>query len=114
MHVRKDDLVQVISGDDALSGKPHKVLRVLPEDNKVVVEGVNLVKKHVKPSRRHPRGGQLSKEMPISAANVLLWCNTCGRGVRTGRRVTGATKERYCKKCGNALGQVGKAGAAQA
>jgi len=109
MHVRRDDLVEVIAGDDATPGRAHKVLRVLPAENKVVVEGINRVWKHVKPNRRNPQGGRLSKEMPIAASNVLLYCPTCRRGVRIGRRylATGA-KERYCKKCGNGLGMLSK------
>jgi large subunit ribosomal protein L24 len=109
MHVRKDDMVQVLRGDDAERGRARKVLRVLPDENKVVVEGVNRVYKHVKPNRRNPQGGRLSKEMPISASNVLLYCPTCRRGVRLGRRYTpDGRKERYCKKCGSGLGTLAK------
>jgi large subunit ribosomal protein L24 len=109
MHVRKDDLVEVIAGDDAQRGRAHKVLRVLPAVNKVVVEGVNRVYKHVKPSRRNPQGGRLSKEMPIAASNVLLYCSTCRRGVRTGHRYAAdGHKERFCKKCGAGLGTLSK------
>jgi large subunit ribosomal protein L24 len=109
VHVRKDDLVEVIAGDDAVKGRARKVLRVLPDDGKLVVEGVNRVYKHVKPNRRNPQGGRLSKEMPIDASNVLLYCNTCRRGVRTGRRYTDqGAKERYCKKCGGGLGMLSK------
>jgi large subunit ribosomal protein L24 len=112
MHVRKDDIVEVLTGDDA--GTPQsrttgRVLRVLPAKHKVVVEGVNRVYKHLKPSRQNPQGGRLSKEMPIDASNVLLYCSTCRRGVRTGRRYTDeGRKERYCKKCGNNLGMLSK------
>jgi large subunit ribosomal protein L24 len=109
MHVRKDDLVEVIAGDDAEKGRAHKVLRVLPAANKVVVESVNRVYKHVKPNRRNPQGGRLSKEMPISASNVLLFCTTCRRGVRTGHRYAAdGHKERFCKKCGAGLGALSK------
>ncbi len=109
MHVKKDDLVEVIAGDDAVPGRARKVLRVLPEEGKVVVEGVNRTKKHVKPSKRNPQGGQLSKELPVSASNVLLYCATCRRGVRIGRRYRDdGSKERYCKKCGNGLGALSK------
>ena len=73
VHVRKDDMVEVIAGDDAEKGRAHKVLRVLPDEGKVVVEGINRVYKHVKPNRRNPQGGRLSKEMPIDASNVLLY-----------------------------------------
>src|SRR5262245_43646764 len=115
MHVRKDDLVQVIAGDDAEEGRARRVLRVLPDVHKVVVEGVNRVYKHVKPSRRNPQGGRLSKEMPINASNCLLFCQTCRRGVRNGRRyTTDGAKERYCKKCGNGLGMLSKPRAAYA
>jgi large subunit ribosomal protein L24 len=109
MHIRKDDMVQVISGDDAEEGRAHRVLRVLPKENKVVVEGINRVYKHVKPSRRNPQGGRLSKEMPISASNVLLWCPTCRRGRRLGHRYTAnGSKERFCKKCSAGLGMLSK------
>jgi large subunit ribosomal protein L24 len=110
VHVRKDDMVQVIAGDDAEKGKAHKVLRVLPDVGKVVVEGINKVYKHVKPSQRSPQGGRLSKEMPIDASNVLLFCNTCRRGVRIGRRYeANGAKVRFCKKCGAGLGAISKA-----
>jgi large subunit ribosomal protein L24 len=113
MHVRKDDLVEVITGDDA--GTPQsrttgRVLRVLPDEGKVVVEGINRVYKHLKPNRQNPQGGRLSKEMPIDVSNVLLYCSTCRRGVRIGRRYTDdGRKERYCRKCGNSLGMLSKA-----
>jgi large subunit ribosomal protein L24 len=110
MHVRKDDMVEVITGDDAEKGRARKVLRVLPDVNKVVVEGVNRVYKHVKPNRRNPQGGRLSKEMPVSASNVLLFCPTCRGGRRVGRRYADdGHKERYCKKCGSSLGALSKA-----
>ena len=110
MHVKKDDMVEVIAGDDAEPGRARRVLRVLPEANKVVVEAVNRVYKHVKPNRRNAQGGRLSREMPISASNVLLFCGTCRRGTRTGHRyASDGHKERYCKKCGAGLGVLSKA-----
>jgi len=109
MHIKKDDLVEVIAGDDAVVGRARKVLRVMPAEGKIVVEGVNRTKKHVKPNRRNPQGGQLSMELPISAANVLLYCPTCRRGRRLGHRyLDDGSKERYCKKCGNGLGALSK------
>jgi large subunit ribosomal protein L24 len=118
MHVKKDDLVEVIAGDDAGTAKARvtaRVLRVLPEERKVVVEGINRVYKHLKPNRRNQQGGRLSKEMPIDASNVLLYCSTCRRGVKVGKRYDSeGRKERYCKKCGNGLGWLSKARKAHA
>src|SRR6188768_1481077 len=93
MNIRKDDQVEVITGDD--KGSPGgrriaKVLRVLPEKNKVVVEGVNRVYKHLKPSQKNQQGGRLSKEMPVDASNVMLYCSACGRGVRVGHKFNDA------------------------
>jgi large subunit ribosomal protein L24 len=117
MHIRKDDQVEVIAG--ANRGSPAqrriaKVLRVLPTRNKIVVEGVNRVYKHLKPSAKSQQGGRLSKEMPIDVSNVMLFCPSCGRGVRVGHRFTDAgRKQRYCKKCGGGLGDVGPAKASR-
>jgi large subunit ribosomal protein L24 len=110
MHIRKDDLVEVIAGDDAEQGRARKVLRVLAAEGKVVVEGVNRVFKHLKPNRRNAQGGRLQKEMAIAASNVLLYCPTCKRGVRIGRRyASDGRKERFCKKCRTGLGSLSKA-----
>src|SRR5882724_1086949 len=107
MYIRSGDVVEVLSGDDR--GKRGRVLSVLRKKGKIVVEGVNRVYKHVKPNRRNPQGGRLSKEMPISRSNVLLFCGTCHRGVRIGKRYAdNGSKERYCKKCGNGLGALTK------
>jgi large subunit ribosomal protein L24 len=112
MHVHKNDIVEVTTGDDAGNTQAPtigKVLRVLPDENKVVVEGINRVYRHLKPTRRNPQGGRLSKEMPVSAANVLLYCGTCRRGVRVGKRYTSdGAKERFCRKCGAGLGMITK------
>jgi large subunit ribosomal protein L24 len=107
MHVRKDDIVQVLTGDDR--GSTGRVLRTLPTENKVVVEGINRVYKHLKPNRRNAQGGRLSKEMPVAASNVLLYCSTCRRGVRIGARYADdGHKERFCRKCKNSLGALSK------
>jgi large subunit ribosomal protein L24 len=113
MHIRKDDQVEVIAGDD--KGTPSsrtvaKVLRAIPSKHKVVVEGVNRVYKHLKPSQKNQQGGRLSKEMPIDVSNVMLYCPSCARGVRVGHRFTEAgKKQRYCKSCNAGLGDVGPA-----
>ena len=113
MNIRKDDMVKVITGVD--KGKVAKVLRVLNEKNKIVVEGVAQVYKHTKPSQANRQGGRISKEMPIAASNVLVYCGVCRDGVRQGRRFTNnGQKERFCKKCNNSLGLMGKPKAAHA
>lgn len=113
MHIRRGDLVEVIAGDDRSRGGQRKiarVLRVLRKENKVVVEGVNRVYKHVRPTQRNPRGGRLSKEMPIHASNVLLYNPELGRGVRIGVKTNAAgDRVRYCKKTGKELGVLRRA-----
>jgi len=105
MHVRVDDTIEVIAGDDR--GTRGKVLRVDREAGKVVVEGVNRVYKHVRRSQRNPQGGRLSIEMPVPWSNVLLVCEACGAATRTGvRYLDDGSKERFCKKCGAGTGQI--------
>lgn len=106
MKVRSNDEVVVLTGDD--KGTRAKVLRVLPERKKVVVEGVNLVYKHVRPGPRNPQGGRLSKEMPVDASNVALYCPSCNGPARVGTRLLdNGQKERRCCRCGAGLGTLG-------
>jgi len=113
MHIRRDDTVEVIAGDDRSRAGERRLARVLhvyPKDGKVLVEGVNRVRKHLRKSQKHPQGGRLDKEMPIDASNVALYCSHCNRGVRVGLRyLDDGAKERYCKKCGHSLGKVSPA-----
>lgn len=112
MMIRKNDNVVILSGADCTRGtnKIHRVLEVFPKDHQVLVEGVNQVKKAIKPNRRNPKGGILTKEMPLHVSKVMLYCTGCGKGTRVGTRVTAdGGKERYCKKCGAAAGRIGKA-----
>lgn len=105
MHIKTNDTVVVITGDD--KGQRGKVLSIDRRVGRLVVEGVNRVYKHVRRSQKNPQGGRLSKEMPVQISNVLLLCTRCSTGVRTGARVTkDGGKERYCKKCGTAMGQI--------
>jgi large subunit ribosomal protein L24 len=101
MHIRKDDLVEVTTGESAQKGRARRVIRVLKDEQRLVVEGVNLVYKHVKPNRRNMQGGRLSKEAPIAVSNVLLWCKTCNRGTRVGFAydANDGHKYMYCKRC---------------
>jgi large subunit ribosomal protein L24 len=110
MLIRKGDIVEVIAGDDAGTAKARttgRVLRVIAKSNKIVVEGVNKVYKHLRPSRQNPQGGRLSKEMPIAVSNALLYCPSCTRGVRIAKRLADGTKTRVCKKCGHSFGKIG-------
>jgi len=104
MYIRKGDVVQVLSGDD--KGKIATVLRVDRTAKKVVVEGVNRVYKHVRPSQRNPKGGRLQLEMPIFASKVLLVNPDLNRGVRINVKFNNAgDKVRVCRKTGREIGQ---------
>lgn len=109
MKIKKNDMVEVTTGANARK-QPRKVLEVIDDGKKVIVEGVNRVYKHVK--KGHPRaqgGGRLSIEMPIDASNVQIWCDTCARGVRVGYQYDAeGAKKRVCKKCGNVFNTVAK------
>ncbi|MGO8746598.1 MAG: 50S ribosomal protein L24 [Thermoguttaceae bacterium] len=108
MHIKSNDTVEVIAGDDA--GVRGRVLRINREAGKVVVEGVAKVFKHVRRSQKNPQGGRLSKEAAVQLSNVLLVCTSCNKPTRTGSRLRDdGTKERYCKKCGAGIGQIGPA-----
>jgi large subunit ribosomal protein L24 len=108
MLIRKDDLVVVITGDDK-GPEPRKVIRSFPSRDKVLVEGVNRVYKHLKPSQRNQQGGRLSKEMPIAVSNVMFYNSALKRPVRLGVRIDeSGRKERYCKVSNQSLGPIGK------
>ena len=98
-HVKKDDTVVVLTGKD--KGKSGKILKVITKKNRVVVEGINMIKKHQKPTQANPEGGIINKEAPIHISNVLLFCPSCGKGVRTRKKIDGDRKIRVCIKCGN-------------
>ena len=98
-HVKKDDTVVVLTGKDR--GKSGKILKVIPKKQRVIVEGVNLIKKHQKPTQANPEGGIINKEAPIHISNVLIFCPKCGKGVRTRKKIDGDRKIRICVKCGN-------------
>ena len=88
MNIRKGDKVQVITGKD--KGKQGVVLRGLPKEERVLVEGVNMVKKAMRPTQQNPQGGIVTKEAPIHVSNVMLVCPTCGKPTRVGDRVATA------------------------
>jgi large subunit ribosomal protein L24 len=113
MRIKTNDIVMVISGEDR--GTRGKVMRVDRDAEKLVVEGVNRVYKHVRRSQKNPQGGRLSMEMPVSVSNVLLICGSCGAPARLGARyLADGSKERYCKKCGAGNGLIAPAKARHA
>ena len=95
--IKKGDTVEVIQGKE--TGKRGKVLRVLSADERVVVERVNFIKRHVRPSQKTPQGGVIEREAGIHISNVQLVCPSCSQPARVGVRTEGDTKARYCKKC---------------
>jgi large subunit ribosomal protein L24 len=98
-HVRKGDLVAVIAGRER--GKRGKVLRVLPDEGRVLIEKVNMVKKHQRPTQTLRQGGIIEREGALALANVLLVCGRCDRPARTGIKVLGDERRvRVCKRCG--------------
>ena len=108
MHIRVNDIVEVIAGDD--KGKRGKVLRVDRPNNKVTVQGVNLVYRHMKPSRANPQGGRLSKEMPLDASNVQLIDPSTNKPTRVAARYNpDGSKELYAKKSGTLIRVLSKA-----
>lgn len=98
LHVKKDDTVAIITGKD--KGKTGKVLRVFPAKGRVIVENLNVVKRHTRPTRTNAEGGIIEKEAPLDASNVQLVCKACNAPTRTGIRVLeDGSKARFCKKC---------------
>jgi large subunit ribosomal protein L24 len=98
-HFKVNDIVEVLTGDD--KGKRGKVLSVNRENGKVTVQGINLVYRHLKPSKNNPQGGRLSKEMPLQGANVALIDPTTNKPTRVGTRYgADGAKELYAKKSG--------------
>ena len=102
--IKKGDSVVIIAGKDgqSIAKKPSKVTAVYPDKNRVVVEGANLVQKHQKPTKGNEQGGITSKESPIHVSNVMLYCDSCKKGVKAGVKIKdNGTKARACKKCGS-------------
>jgi large subunit ribosomal protein L24 len=98
MNVAKNDTVEIISGED--KGKRGKVLKTFPDRRRVIVEKVNFMKRHTRPTQKNPQGGILEREAPIHVSNVMVVCPKCGKPTRLGhKRLADGTKERICKKC---------------
>ena len=101
MFIKKDDKVVVISGKD--KGKEGKVLSASPKTGKVIVEGVNVASKHMKPKKQGDQGGIIKMETPIYACKVMVVCPKCGKPTRVAHKLDGDKKVRVCKKCGAEL-----------
>ncbi len=95
--IKKGDKVMLRKGKDA--GKTGKVLRVIPADYRVVVEGLNILKKNVRPKKQGDKGQIVSVPSPVRIDNVSLICSSCNKPSRVGTRMKGDKKERYCKRC---------------
>ena len=102
LKIRKGDRVVVLKGKDV--GKQGEVTRVLTEKRRVIVDGINIARRHQKATRATMQGGIIDKDMPIPVANVALLCPSCGKPTRVGFKIDGdGTKVRVCKKCGGEM-----------
>ena len=102
LHVKKGDTVKVISGKDA--GKTGKIIAVMPQSGRVIVEGVNMITRHVKPRSMTNPGGRIEQEGPIYASKVMLVCSKCNKPTRVAHKfLENDTKVRVCKHCGEVL-----------
>jgi large subunit ribosomal protein L24 len=100
--IRKNDSVMVIAGKER--GKTGKVLRVIPQEDAVIIERVNLVKRHAKPRGPQQPGGIVEKEAHIHMSNIMMMCDKCNAPVRVGRKILGdGQKIRICRRCGEAI-----------
>ncbi len=98
MRIKKGDTVQVLAGND--KGKTGEVLEVIPKDSKVVVKGVNVRKKHIKPRKQGEEGGIIPVECAIDSSKVNVVCPKCGKSTRIEYKIEENKKVRICKKCG--------------
>ncbi len=102
LFVRKNDTVLILSGENG--GKQGKVLKVYPKQNRLIVEGINFVKRHTKPTQKNPKGGIVEKEGPVNASNVMVVCGKCGQPTRIGTKIMNdGERIRMCKKCGEMI-----------
>ena len=98
VHVKTNDTVVILTGKD--KGKQGKVLAVSPKEGKIIVEGCNMVKKHIKPRKMGDKGGIVDAESAMYACKAMLVCPKCGQATRAAHKVTAEGKVRLCKKCG--------------
>jgi len=106
MKIHKGDMVKVTSGAYEYRNKTGKVLKVFPDKDRVIVEGINIIKRHTRPSKNQPKGGIIEKEAPIHVSKVMIICGKCNRTTRIGFRfLDDGSKVRVCKHedCGEIL-----------
>jgi large subunit ribosomal protein L24 len=104
LHIKKNDSIVVISGKE--KGKRGRVLSVSPSKESLIIEKINMIKKHMKPSRKYTQGGIIEKEAPIHMSNVMLICPKCTKPTRIGNTsLQGGKKVRVCKKCREVMDQ---------
>ena len=101
MKVKKGDQVLIIAGKD--KGRTAKVIKSFPKELKILVEGINLKKKHVRPKREGEKGQVVSIPAPLNISNVKVICSKCGKATRVGYKTEGGVKNRICKKCKQAI-----------
>ncbi|MFQ5574404.1 MAG: 50S ribosomal protein L24 [Terriglobia bacterium] len=102
MKVKKNDKVLVVAGKE--KGKKGKVLQTLPDEGRVIVEGLAMVKRHTKPTQKGPQGGVIDKESPIPVSNVQVVCPSCGNPTRVGKKENAdGPNVRVCRKCSGEL-----------
>ena len=102
MHVHREDTVVVLAGKDR--GKKGRVLKIINKTEKVLVEKINMVKRHTRPSQELPQGGIVEKEAAIHVSNLQVVCSKCGKATRVSHKILSSGKKtRVCKKCGEIL-----------
>lgn len=102
IHIKKDDMVLVVSGKD--KGKLGKILKVFPKKGKVIVEGINLMTKHIKPNQMNSQGGVVERPAPLYTSKVMLYCESCSKSTRIAKKILeDGKKVRVCKHCGEVI-----------
>lgn len=101
LHVKKGDLVYIQSGKD--KQRRGKVLQAFPDEGRILVEGVNIVKKHTRPTRQSPQGGRIERPAPVYISKVMLVCPKCSNPTRIAHMIVSGRKVRKCKRCGEVI-----------
>lgn len=97
MKFKKGDTIKIIAGKD--KGKTGKIVKIYKAENKILAEGLNIFKKHVRPKKQGEKGEVVQIARPFNASNAMLVCSSCKKATRVGYRISEGKKDRYCKKC---------------